>query len=248
MPWLSLHALLLSRGDGHLLPRCHAKIKSKASSCAPSLCPTTAAPWEGSTLCHVGWILLSLYGTAATNKGLSSAITPWCPGSALYRVGAGMRAWGWHRYRGESIPMLSITPRMAPCTQYHPGSITQGHGDCGDTTYPLCPGWRGPCCSPACSPGARGQAAAEVGGCSGGGISLSCSLSSWSSRCACPPLHAVSWEGVCPPHLPHSLWDTLTCTRAVVQGVALGTSIWDQRCPRPGLHGHRKQQPWCQQL
>lgn len=54
VPWLSLHALLLSRGDGHLLPRCHTKIRSKACSCAPSFCPTTAAPWEGSTLRHVG--------------------------------------------------------------------------------------------------------------------------------------------------------------------------------------------------
>lgn len=99
-PWLSLHLLLLSRGDGHLLPRCHVKIRRKACSCAPSLCPAPAAPWEGSTLCHAGWILLSLHGTTARNKGLSSAITHRCPGSGPWGVGLGMRAWGWHRDRG----------------------------------------------------------------------------------------------------------------------------------------------------
>lgn len=102
--------------------------------------------------------------------------------------------------------MLSITPRMTPCTQCHPGSITPGHGDGGDTTYPLCPGWRGPCCPPACSPGVRGQAAAEVGGCSGGGVNLS-----WRGA-RCPPgPHAVLTQLSTVSHLPGKVSTLPTC-------------------------------------
>lgn len=59
-------------------------------------------------LCHashagMGHIPLSLYGTTAGNKGLSSALAPQCPASAYWRVEA-------------SIPVFSITPNLAPCT------------------------------------------------------------------------------------------------------------------------------------
>ncbi|KAM9623885.1 exocyst complex component 3-like protein isoform 3-T3 [Morphnus guianensis] len=86
-----------------------------------SLCPAPVAPWETCMLCHAscllaGWILLSLPGTTARNKGLSSAITHQCPGSVPQWVRAGIRARGWHREGG-----------IHPCAQHHPRNGSRHH-------------------------------------------------------------------------------------------------------------------------
>lgn len=101
-------------------------------------------------------------------------------------------------------------------------------GDDGHTTYPLCPGWREPYYSPACTPGVRGQAAAlewgdaQVEGSASAHRGAHCPP--WGLWCAHHTGHGSLLPGKMPalPICSSWLWDTLTCTGAMVQGVALG--------------------------
>lgn len=80
-------------------------------------------------LCHashpgMGHIPLSLHVTTAGNKGLSSELVPQCPGSAPWRVGAGIRVCGWHR-EGGIHPRVQHHPRPSSLHQ----EITPSPGD-----------------------------------------------------------------------------------------------------------------------
>lgn len=190
------------------------------------LCPAPAAPWETSMLCHascpgMGHIPLSLGGTTAGNKGLSSALAPQCPGSGPWRVGAGIRVCGWHR-EGGIHPHVQHHPRAGSLHPMPAQEITQDVGDDADTTYP-CPGQRG---LNAPQPWGEGQVAAVLGGHSVKGSTSAWGgthCPPWGSWCACPAGHRSHLPGkvsalcACPPWL----WDLFTCTRDMVQRVAL---------------------------
>lgn len=96
------------------------------------LCPAPAVPWETSMLCHashpgMGYIPLSLHGTTAGNKGLNSALAPPCPGSAPWRVRAGIRVCGWHR-EGGFHPHVQHHPRPDSLHLLPAQEITQDTG------------------------------------------------------------------------------------------------------------------------
>lgn len=172
------------------------------------LCPAPAAPWETSMLCHascpgMGHIPLSLGGTTAGNKDLSSALAPQCPGSAPWRVGAGIRVCGWHR-EGGIHPHVQHHPRAGSLHPMPAQETIQDVRDDADTTYP-CPGQRG---LNAPQPWGEGQVAAVLGG-----HSVKSSTSAWGGArcppwdlwCACPAGHSSHLPGkvsalcACPP-------------------------------------------------
>lgn len=133
--WLSLPPVLLPR-PWHLLQVPYEDQEQSVALPTP-LCPAPAVPWETSMLCHtshpgMGHIPLSLHGTTAGNKGLSSALVPQCPGSAPWRVGV----CGWHR-EGGIHPRVKHHPRPGSLHPVPTQIITQDTRDDADTTYPI---------------------------------------------------------------------------------------------------------------
>lgn len=132
---------------GHLLPMCRVKMRSKAHLSACTLVPSPCStPWEHPPLCPApclgaGPLLLSLCCTSARNKGLSSAITDQCPGSAPQWVRAGTRACGWHWAGRKPSPGAASPQGWIPAPGATTGASPRNRGDGGNSLYLLHPEW-----------------------------------------------------------------------------------------------------------